>query len=304
MNYDKILNEIYNEVNPVDFPGAVASYIPELANVDPKKFGMCLITNDGKEHVVGDCDTKFSVQSISKVFTLTMALGIVGEEVWNGVGVEPSGNPFNSLVQLESEKGMPRNPLINAGAMVVADILVSELKDAKTEFLKFVREITGDESVNFNLKVAASEQSTGYRNYALANFLKSFGRLRNDPDTVLDFYFHQCALEMNCRQLAKAFVVYAHHEKQFKAGTISLTKSQVKRINAVMLSCGFYDESGEFAFKVGLPGKSGVGGGIAAVHPGHYSVVAWSPKLNEKGNSEKAMRALELLTNKTGKSIF
>ncbi|HLP12926.1 MAG TPA: glutaminase [Flavobacteriales bacterium] len=304
MHYDKILKEIYEEVNPVDFPGAVASYIPELASVDPQKFGMCLITADGKEHAEGDCDTKFSVQSISKVFSLTMALGLVGDKVWNGVGVEPSGNPFNSLVQLESEKGVPRNPFINAGAMVVADILVSELKDPKNDFLEFVREITHDKTVNFNLKVAASEQSTGYRNYALANFLKSFGRLKNDPDTVLDFYFHQCSLEMNCRQLAKAFLVYSHHGNEFKAGNISLTKSQVKRINAVMLSCGFYDESGEFAFKVGLPGKSGVGGGIAAVHPGYYSVVAWSPKLNEKGNSEKAMRALELLTDKTGKSIF
>ncbi|HYG51084.1 MAG TPA: glutaminase, partial [Flavobacteriales bacterium] len=288
----------------VDFGGAVASYIPELANIDPSGFGLCLITADGMEYTAGDSGTKFSVQSISKVFTLTMALGLVGEKVWNGVGVEPSGNPFNSLVQLESEKGFPRNPLINAGAMIIADILITELKNPKAEFLELVRAIAGDNTINYNLKVAASEQSTGYRNYALANFLKSFGRIRNEPDAVLDFYFYQCSLEMDCRQLAKAFLLYTHYAKEFTFGKITLTKSQIKRINAIMLSCGFYDESGEFAFKVGLPGKSGVGGGIAAVHPGYYSVVAWSPRLNEKGNSEKAMRALELLTDKTGKSIF
>jgi glutaminase len=301
MDYQKILNEIALEVIPQSIEGKVASYIPELANVDPNKFGICLTSFNGDQYFTGNADDKFSIQSISKVFSLAMALGLVGEKIWDRVGVEPSGNPFNSLVQLESEKGLPRNPLINAGAMVVADVLVSTLKDPKNEFLQFVRTVAANDKIDFNKKVAASEKVTGFRNVALANFLKSFSRIENDPEEVLDFYFHQCALEMSCRELSKAFLLFTHHDKTNKA---SLSSSQIKRINAIMLSCGFYDESGEFAFKVGLPGKSGVGGGIAAVHPGHYSVAVWSPKLNEKGNSEAAMKALELLTNKTGKSIF
>lgn len=301
MNYQRILEDIFKEVDPGKIEGKVASYIPELAGVDPLKFGMCLTSFNGDRFFIGDHKTKFSIQSISKVLSLSMALGLVGEKIWERVGVEPSGNPFNSLVQLESEKGFPRNPLINAGAMVVADILVSNLKNPKQDFLNFVRDTAGTNDIQFNQKVAASEKATGYRNVALANFLKSFGRIENDPDRVLDFYFHQCSIEMSCEELANTFLLFTHHDKSNKIG---LTVSQIKRVNAVMLSCGFYDESGEFAFKVGLPGKSGVGGGIAAVYPGQFSVAAWSPKLNEKGNSEAAMKALELLTNKTGKSIF
>lgn len=301
MNFQKIINEIANEVNPSKIEGKVASYIPELANINPNLFGICLTNSNGEQFYGGESTVEFSIQSISKVFSLSMALSIVGEKIWTRVGVEPSGNPFNSLVQLESEKGFPRNPLINAGAMVVADILVSNLKNPKNDFLNFVRELSGNKNIDFNFKVAASEKATGFRNVALANFLKSFGRMENDPDVVLDFYFHQCSIEMSCNELSKAFLFFVHANHTTK---MKLTLSQTKRINAIMLSSGFYDESGEFAFKVGLPGKSGVGGGIVAVHPGQYSVAVWSPKLNEKGNSEAGMLALELLTNKTGKSIF
>ena len=301
MNYHKIINEIQSEINPANFIGNVASYIPELASVNPDQFGICLSNFNGDTHCAGHFEAKFSIQSISKVFSLAMAMSLVGDEVWKNLSVEPSGNAFNSLVQLESEKGIPRNPLINAGALVVADVLVSNLKNPKADFLNFVQNLVPDSKVDFNKKVAASEKATGYRNIALANFLKSFGRIKNEPSEVLDFYFHQCSIEMSCKELANAFLLFTHHDHSKKHG---LTLSQIKRINALMLSCGFYDESGEFAFRVGLPGKSGVGGGIAAVHPGHYSVAVWSPKLNEKGNSEAGMRALELLTNKTGKSIF
>jgi len=232
-----------------------------------------------------------------------MALGMVGESLWERVNVEPSGDPFNHLSLLEMENGVPRNPLINPGAIVVADILVTQLKDPKNEFLTWVRELANDQSISYNMEVAQSEKLTGFRNYAAANLLKSYGNLRNDVDTVLDFYFHQCALAMNCAQLAKTFYVFINHGKCQK-NNVFLNTRQVKRINSLMLTCGFYDEAGEFAFEVGLPGKSGVGGGIVALLPNKFCVATWSPGLNDKGNSKLGMLALESLTTQTELSIF
>ena len=303
MDYSIILNDTYNEIKALPVIGTIATTIPELASVDPDKFGIYLTTIDNQEYGIGDFDEKFSIQSVSKVLSLTLAFSFLDEKVWQRVGVEPSGNPFNSLVQLEYEKGIPRNPFINAGALVIADILVSELKNPKQDFLEFIRTLSGIETINYNEKVAQSEKETGFRNAALCNFLKSFGNINNEVDEVLDFYFHQCSLEMTCKELAHSFFFLAN-EGMTKNGKQILSKSQVKRINALMQTCGFYDESGEFTYKVGLPGKSGIGGGIAALYPNHFSVATWSPRLNEKGNSEFGMAALELFTTKTGKSIF
>ena len=303
MDYSIILNDTYNEIKALPIIGTIATTIPELASVDPDKFGIYLTTIDNQEYGIGDFDEKFSIQSVSKVLSLTLAFSFLDEKVWQRVGVEPSGNPFNSLVQLEYEKGIPRNPFINAGALVIADILVSELKNPKQDFLEFIRTLSGIETINYNEKVAQSEKETGFRNAALCNFLKSFGNINNEVDEVLDFYFHQCSLEMTCKELAHSFFFLAN-EGMTKNGKQILSKSQVKRINALMQTCGFYDESGEFTYKVGLPGKSGIGGGIAALYPNHFSVATWSPRLNEKGNSEFGMAALELFTTKTGKSIF
>ena len=303
MNYQQILEEIYLQSKSLPIIGNIATTIPELANVNPDKFGICLTTIDGKEFSVGDSNEKFSIQSVSKALSVTLAFSHYGEKIWERVGVEPSGNPFNSLVQLEYEKGIPRNPFINAGALVIADMLVSCLENPKEDFLHFIREISGCHTINYNLKVAKSEKDTGFRNAALTNFLKSFGNINNDVDKVLDFYFHQCAIEMTCNELADAFFFFAN-EGISKNGKQILTSSQVKRINALMQTCGFYDESGEFTYKVGLPGKSGIGGGIAAVLPKQFSVATWNPRLNEKGNSELGMYALEQLTTKTGMSIF
>ena len=304
MDYQKILNKIEQEVAPFRQKGQIATYIPELANVNPDKFGVHLSCMQSGNYHIGAHQEKFSIQSISKVLSLSMAITLVGAKVWERVDVEPSGAAFNSLVQLEYENGIPRNPLINPGAIVVADILISELKNPKIEFLNFVRKLTGNKTIDFNLKVARSEEVTGFRNKAMANFLKSFGNIKNEVNEVLDFYFHQCAIEMTCEELSKCFLLFANHGKIFPNGERILTKSQAQRINALMQTCGFYDEAGEFAFLVGLPGKSGVGGGIAAIHPLQYSVVVWSPRLNEKGNSVLGMKALELLTTKTGYSIF
>lgn len=303
MNFESVLKEIYTEAKSFPVIGNVASTIPELAKIDPNKFGMHLTTIDGQDFGIGDSNEKFSIQSVSKALTVTLAFSLLGEKVWERVGVEPSGNPFNSLVQLEYEKGIPRNPFINAGALVIADMLVTHLKHPKEDFLDFIRTISGCNKINYNLKVAQSEKDTGFRNAALCNFLKSFGNIQNDVDVVLDFYFHQCSLEMTCKELAHSFFFFANEGKT-KEGQQILTRSQVKRLNALMQTCGFYDESGEFTYKVGLPGKSGIGGGIGALFPQHFSVATWSPRLNEKGNSELGMYALEQLTTKTGMSIF
>ena len=303
MNYQSILESIYQESKLLPSIGNVASTIPELAKVDGNKFGIHLTTISKDDYAVGNSNEKFSIQSVSKALTVAFAFSFLDEKIWNRVGVEPSGSSFNSLVQLEYEKGIPRNPFINAGALVIADMLVSQLKNPKQEFLNFIRKISGTETISYNTKVAQSEKETGFRNAALCNFLKSFGNINNQVDEVLDFYFHQCSLEMTCKELAHSFYFFANEGKSISGEQI-LTKSQVKRVNAVMQTCGFYDESGEFTYKVGLPGKSGIGGGIAALYPKKFVVATWSPRLNEKGNSELGMFALELLTTKTGMSIF
>lgn len=304
MNYNRILSDIAAEVAPLRAVGRQASYIPALARVSPDRFGICLLTAGGEEAELGDVGERFSIQSVTKVFSLTMALSLRGEALWQRVDKEPSGSAFNSLIQLELDHGIPRNPFINAGAIVVADVLLSELENPEADYLEFVRLISGDPTVDYNREVADSERATGYLNAAIANMLKYYGNLTNEIEDVLHFYFMQCSVEMDCRQLARAFLPFADRKKEFSFGSVRLTYSQVKRINAIMQTCGFYNDAGEYSYLVGLPGKSGVGGGIAAVYPGRYAVATWSPRLNEKGNSVMGMKALELLTTYTSESIF
>ncbi|MBO5809168.1 MAG: glutaminase [Bacteroidales bacterium] len=303
MDYQKILEDIYTEIQPYAGIGAQADYIPALAKVDPDQFGMALTTVDGESYQCHNAEEKFSIQSISKVFALAMALSLKGESLWTIVGKEPSGTAFNSLVQLEFEKGKPRNPFINAGAIVIADMLMSELEDPDAAFLGFIRELSGREDVGYNMEVADSEREKGYLNAAIANMLKYHGTIRNDIEEVLMFYFRMCSVEMSCAELSRAFLAFTNCSRFDYAGFV-LTSSQIKRLNAVMQTCGFYDEAGEFSYLVGLPGKSGVGGGIVAVYPMRYSVAVWSPRLNSKGNSIMGMKALELLTSYTQESIF
>lgn len=304
MNYQEIINSIYTNINNQENIGKVASYIPELSKVDPSNFGVSLLTSDHKEYSAGNYDTKFSIQSISKVLSVSLAYKILGDKIWERVGVEPSGNPFNSLIQLETDNGVPRNPFINAGALVICDILITHLDNAKEDFLAFVRDISHNTDIHYSASVVQSEKSIGYRNVALCNFIKSFGNIKNDPDAVLDFYFHICSIELSCQELTKTFKFLMTSNINTSEGKNILTKSQAKRINAIMLTCGFYDESGEFSFKVGLPGKSGVGGGIIALYPNTYCIAVWSPKLNDKGNSERGMAFLESFTTETELSIF
>ncbi|KQP21788.1 glutaminase [Pseudorhodoferax sp. Leaf267] len=278
--------------------GQVASYIPALARIDARHFGLALTTTEGQSAVAGDGALPFSIQSISKVFTLTLAMQQLGEDLWARIGREPSGDPFNSLVQLEHEQGKPRNPFINAGAIAVADRLVSVFGHrAKAELLALMGGLAG-EPIAFDEEVAASEAQTGFRNLALANFMKSFGKLDNPVDAVLDLYFHQCALRMSCVQLARAASYLC------RDGAGICTERQTRRINALMLTCGTYDAAGEFAFRIGLPCKSGVGGGIVAVMPDRLTLAVWSPALDATGNSALGMRALELFVARTGLSVF
>lgn len=303
LDYQDILNDIHASLSEGENTGEVATYIPELAKVDKNKLGIHLHLITGENFSVGDASEKFSIQSISKVLSLAKAFQLVGTNLWKRVDVEPSGNPFNHLSLLELENGIPRNPLINSGAIVIADILLTHLENPKQDFLNFVRELAHDESINFNETIAESERLTGFNNYAAANLLKSFGNLHNEVEDVLDFYFHQCSIMMNCEQLTNAFFVFANKGK-CKQNIQHLSANKVKRINAIMLTCGFYDEAGEFAFEVGLPGKSGVGGGIVALLPHCYTIATWAPALNPQGNPYLGMKALELFTAKTNLSIF
>ncbi len=303
MDYKAILEDIYWEIEPFAKEGKQADYIPALAKVNPDQFGMCLETVSGEVYDFMQADTRFSIQSISKVFALAMCLSIKGETLWTRIGKEPSGTAFNSLVQLEVEKGVPRNPFINAGAIVMADILMSLLDDPENDFIGFVRALAGNDTIDYNMEVAMSEREKGYLNAAIVNMLKYHGTIDNDIEAVLMFYFKMCSIEMSCRELAKAFVPFTN-SVPFDFAGYRLTPSQIKRMNAVMQTCGFYDEAGEFSYLVGLPGKSGVGGGIVAIYPMRYAVSVWSPRLNSKGNSVMGMKALELLTSATQESIF
>lgn len=303
-NYKYIIEKAYNFTKPIKDRGQLATYIPELANINPSKFGVHMTKVDGTHFGIGDNLEKFSIQSIAKVLSLTLAVKFLGEKIWTRIDVEPSGTKFDSLLLLETYKGIPRNPFVNSGAIVICDILISHLENAREEFLEFVRDISDNPNLTYSDKIADSEKATGYRNVALCNFIKSFGNIKNEPHKVLDFYFDMCSLEMNCKQLSQTFSFLANGGSKLSDNKEIITSSQAKRINALMLTCGFYDESGEFAFKVGLPGKSGVGGGIVALYPNNFTIAVWSPRLNANGNSYKGMKLLEDITTHSEMSIF
>ena len=286
--------------------GSVATYIPELANVDPDQFGIAVADSEGRVEASGDCDQPFSIQSISKVFTLTLALGMVGDRLWSRVGREPSGSPFNSIVQLERERGVPRNPFINAGAIAVTDTILSghQPREAIGEILRFLRFLADDPSITIDRAVADSEKRTGHRNFALCHYMKSFGVIENPVDFTLGVYFHHCAIAMTCRQLALAGRFLAYAGRNPATGHAIVKPDRARRINAIMMTCGHYDGSGEFAYRVGLPGKSGVGGGILAIAPGRGSIAVWSPGLDAAGNSHLGRIALEMLAQRMVWSVF
>lgn len=296
----------YAELLPQLGLGKVADYIPQLATVNPRKLGIAVATVEGEVFCAGDGDEPFSIQSISKVFALTLALGKLGDGIWRRVSREPSGSSFNSIVQLEHENGIPRNPFINAGAIVVCDAILAghRPKEAIGEIVRFVRSVADDDSITVDSAVARSEQLTGYRNVALANYMRSFGNLHHAPELALGVYFHQCAIAMSCRQLAQAGLFLANGGRMLQNGGTVISRERARRICSLMLMCGHYDASGDFAFRVGLPGKSGVGGGILAVAPGRASIAVWSPGLDRFGNSQLGIQALQCLAERMEWSVF
>lgn len=300
---EEITEHVSREINR----GTVADYIPSLRSVSTKQFGISIVDREGRVFSAGDTDTIFSIQSISKVFSLTLALGSVGDALWKRVGREPSGSAFNSIVQLESEQGIPRNPFINSGAIVVADALLASYRPREIlgEFVRFIQMISEDDSISIDKDVALDEQNTGFRNIALANYMRSFGNINHPVEETLGTYFHFCAIAMNCEQLAKAgrYLMCDGHQHIKTDGTI-ISSQRARRILSLMMMCGHYDGSGEFAFRVGLPGKSGVGGGILAIVPGIASIAVWSPGLNHYGSSQLGTIALEYLVQKTNWSVF
>ena len=297
-----VLDEIAARMAKATDRGKVADYIPELARIDPERFGMAVVLADGSLQSCGDAQTGFSIQSISKVFTLAIALGRLGDQLWNRVGREPSGSAFNSIVQLEHEMGRPRNPFINAGAIAVTDAILSghQPREVLGEILRFIRTAADDADIHIDEAVARSEQATGHRNFALAHFMAASGNLQNPPALTLGTYFHQCAIQMSCEQLARAgrFLVNA------PGGPRLVSPDRVRRIGALMMTCGHYDGSGEFAYRVGLPGKSGVGGGILVIAPSRAAIAVWSPGLNPQGNSQLGTEAVEILARRMGWSVF
>ncbi|AOM40977.1 glutaminase B [Xenorhabdus hominickii] len=302
---NSLLADILEEVRPLIGQGKVADYIPALAEVSVNNLAMAICTVDGQIFQAGNAETRFSIQSISKVLSLTLAMTRYQEnDIWQRVGTEPSGQPFNSLVQLELEKGIPRNPFINAGALIICDMLQSRLSAPKHRMLEFVRSLTGKKDICYDEIVTRSEMDHSSRNAAIAYLMKSFGNFENDVLTVLQTYFHYCALKMNCVELAKCFIYLANKGRMPDSDQKILSLRQTRQINALMLTCGMYDGSGEFAFRIGMPGKSGVGGGIVCVVPGEFTVVVWSPELDKSGNSLAGCAALEKLARRIGRSIF
>ena len=297
-----ILNRITDDMAARPDRGRVASYIPQLACIDPDHFAISICLADGTQLSSGDATTPFSIQSVSKVFGLAIALGRVGDNLWARVGREPSGQAFDSILLLEQEKGRPRNPFINAGAIVTTDTYLEGHAPAEAlgGLMRFIREAADDENIHIDDSVARSEIATGHRNFALAHYMLSHGNLRHEPELTLGTYFHQCAVAMSTSQLARAgrFLMNAPDMPRM------LSPGRVRRINALMLTCGQYDGSGDFAYSVGLPGKSGVGGGILVIAPGQASIAVWSPGLNDYGNSHLGTLAVETLARETGWSIF
>ncbi|WP_374586518.1 glutaminase [Ideonella dechloratans] len=303
-DYPTVLDQIRTEIQPLLGQGRVASYIPELAKVRGDQFGMAVVTLDGEVSTCGDARVAFSIQSVSKLFALTLAYQCVGDALWLRVGREPSGNPFNSLVQLESEQGKPRNPFINAGALVVTDVLCTRFVNPETALVEFVRRLSGNATLQYDDRVARSEMATAERNRAMGHFMRSFGNLHNPVDDVIAAYCRHCAIRMDAVDLARAVAFLAHGGVNPWNGEQVISASTAKRLSALMLTCGTYDAAGDFAFRVGIPAKSGVGGGIVGHIPGQLGVCVWSPELEPSGNSLAGSYALERFTTLTGQSLF
>lgn len=303
-NLQEKLHALLRDARQVKCDGKVANYIPALAEVPADKLAIAVATLDGNIYAAGQSTEPFSIQSLSKMYALVMAMQLQGDALWQRVRMEPSGQPFNSIVQLEWEQGIPRNPVINAGAIVISDVLTSQYSASKNTFLMFIRKLAHTEHIYANAKVYASEQQHGSRNAALAYLMKSFGNIKSEVPAVLSQYFHQCSVEMSCQQLARSWLFLANRGVDPVTGQHICSRKETQRVNAILSTSGMYDQSGEFAFTVGLPAKSGVGGGIVAIVPNYGVIASWSPPLNSFGNSCLSMYLIRRLAEELGLSVY
>lgn len=286
--------------------GEVANYIPELDKAKKDALGICIYDIEGNEYFAGDCEEKFTVQSISKIVSLMLAILDNGEEyVFNKVGMEPTGDPFNSIKKLEtSSRKKPYNPLINAGAIAVSSMIKG--KDVREKFgrlLEFFRKISEDNTLDVNYKIYCGESETGNRNRAMGYFLKSQGIIEGNVEDALNVYFKQCSIEVTAKTLAKIGLFLAKNGK-ISTGEQIITPRIATIIKTLMVTCGMYDSSGEFAVRVGIPSKSGVGGGIVSVVPGKMGIGVFGPSLDKKGNSIAGVHLLEELSEELNLTIF
>ncbi len=302
----ELLNKLVKKNMVLTKDGRVADYIPELDKAKKDALGICILDNEGNTYTAGDCEIKFTVQSISKLVTLMLAILDNGEEfVFSKVGMEPSGDPFNSIRKLEtSSKKKPYNPMINAGAIAVAAMIKG--KDAREKFqrvLEFFKKITEDETLDVNYKIYCGESETGNKNRAMGYFLKNDGIIEGNVEDALEVYFKQCSIEVTAYTLAKLGLFLANNGCT-STGEQILTPRISTIIKTLMITCGTYDMSGEVAVRVGIPCKSGVGGGIVAVSPGKLGIGVYGPSLDAKGNSIGGIHLLEDLSRELKLSIF
>ena len=295
-------NKIYGK------QGNLASYIPSLLEADPEHLGICVVElNSGREFYAGECDTKFTIQSISKVVSLILALSDNGRQnVFRKVNVEPTGMGFNSIVNLEvRDQDRPYNPMINAGAIVTTSLIYGENKEAKFErIIDFIRRATNNKDINVNEEVYECEKNTGDRNRSLAYFMKSNNILEGDVEDILDLYFKQCSIEVTARDLARFGALLANDGLAPWNGQRLMSRDVCRIAKTIMVTCGMYDASGEFAVEVGIPAKSGVGGGILATVPRSYGIGIYGPSLDRKGNSIAGLRLIKDLSYELDLSIF
>ncbi|KAB2881209.1 glutaminase A [bacterium] len=302
----QLLEQAIRYAKPFLEQGKLADYIPALLRANPQHLGVSITTMDGKQHSAGDTDEPFSIQSISKILSLIYVLNERGKEkVLEKVGVEPSGNPFYSLVQLEYESGKPRNPLINAGAIAITGLMAGNSAQEKSAgLIQFLNNIVDESDYKINQEIYRSEFETSHRNRAVGYFMKHFGMIDGEVEAAVDAYFQQCSIEMTCAQLSRLSLFFAGGGTDPISHKKVTDPENVKWVHALMAMCGLYDASGEFACTVGLPGKSGVGGGIVAIVPGKMSISVFGPALDGKGNSIGGLKILEFLSRELRLSLF
>ena len=304
---EKILQQAFDYGKQYISLGKSAGYIPELKKVPPTELGLYMETLQGDTYGVGDYNKKFTIQSISKVLVLTLALMDHGpEKVFEKVGVEATGDPFNSIVKLELKSlQKPLNPMINAGAIATTSFIKGKDGQEQIErILAFAQEVSGNPTIGINEAVYKSESLTGDRNRSLAYFMKSCGVLSEDVEALVDVYFKHCSIEMSCKDLARIGALYSNRGVCLRTGKQIIPKTITQMVTAIMTTCGLYDASGEFAVQVGIPAKSGVGGGILATVPNQLGIGVYGPGLDEKGNSVGGTKMLAYLSKHLGLSIF